>query len=411
MKNKLTAIAIILTLLIFAGCSKNNMDSKSVSKNSNQKSEVTSNSNSKKTNIQYSGPNMLLPIPGKDGQGYIDRSGKIVAKPQFAFAFSFNIKEGIAKYMTVEQKFGFLDVNGKNVFKQLFDGATAFNDGVSAVSINNKSWIIDKNGNFLAGPLDGYINEFSEGLAAVWPDSYKEKCYYIDKSGKKVITTNFNKGYPFIDGMAIVEKDSKKGFIDKAGKVIVNTEYEDAYNFVDGIARLLISGDKDDRFIVKTYYVDKTGKKIEGNFAGGHDFSEGLAAACDLSSDSDDYGYIDKTGKFIIKPQFGDANDFKEGLAGVMVFPYYGFIDKTGKMVIEAKYNYVGAFSDGLAAVKDDGKWGYIDKSGNLVIPFQFDGFPMGDGTGSFQNGIAYVREGGKYGYIDKSGEYIWREE
>ena len=49
------------------------------------------------------------------------------------------------------------------------------------------------------------------------------------------------------------------------------------------------------------------------------------------------YGYIDKTGRVIIKPQFRYAHDFSEGLA--MVGPRqsnkWGYIDKTGSFVIE----------------------------------------------------------------------------
>ena len=49
-------------------------------------------------------------------------------------------------------------------------------------------------------------------------------------------------------------------------------------------------------------------------------------------------GYIDKQGKFVIKPQFDAASIFIEGIAPVKVGEKLGFIDKTGKMVIEARF-------------------------------------------------------------------------
>ena len=46
----------------------------------------------------------------------------------------------------------------------------------------------------------------------------------------------------------------------------------------------------------------------------------------------------------------------------------YGYIDKSGKVVIEPQFDYVRDFSEGLAVVEKDGKWGVIDKNGKVVI-------------------------------------------
>jgi hypothetical protein len=53
-------------------------------------------------------------------------------------------------------------------------------------------------------------------------------------------------------------------------------------------------------------------------------------------------------------------------LADVRVEDKLGFIDKTGKMVIPPQYGSATAFSEWLAPVKLDGKWGFIDKSGKM---------------------------------------------
>jgi hypothetical protein len=45
------------------------------------------------------------------------------------------------------------------------------------------------------------------------------------------------------------------------------------------------------------------------------------------------FGYIDKTGKFAINPQFDRAGDFEQGLAPVWVGGRQGYIDKNGKYV------------------------------------------------------------------------------
>jgi len=46
------------------------------------------------------------------------------------------------------------------------------------------------------------------------------------------------------------------------------------------------------------------------------------------------WGYVDKTCKVVIKPQFNAAWDFSEGMAAVLG-DKLGYIDKTGKYVCE----------------------------------------------------------------------------
>ena len=48
----------------------------------------------------------------------------------------------------------------------------------------------------------------------------------------------------------------------------------------------------------------------------------------------------------------------------------YGFIDKSGKVVIEPQFDLVFDFSEGLARVEKDGKWGFIDDCDtDLTLP------------------------------------------
>ena len=71
----------------------------------------------------------------------------------------------------------------------------------------------------------------------------------------------------------------------------------------------------------------------------------------------------------------------------------YGFIDKSGKVVIEPQFDSASNFSEGFACVEKDGKWGFIDKSGKVVIEPQFDD------ADAFSEGLAVVAievEGGK---------------
>src|SRR5947209_1542723 len=100
---------------------------------------------------------------------------------------------------------------------------------------------------------------------------------------------------------------------------------------------------------------------------------------------NDKRGYIDRTGRIVIAPRFGGANDFSEGLAVVAFYEggyKEGYIDTTGQVAIEPRFDRAADFSEGLAAVGFDTErtqrgcsdcdpnqhWGYIDKTGRIVI-------------------------------------------
>lgn len=130
-------------------------------------------------------------------------------------------------------------------------------------------------------------------------------------------------------------------------------------------------------------------------------------------------GFMDRSGKTVIAPQFDGARGFSEGLAAVKVGAKFGFIDTRGEIVITPQFDEVwGPFSEGLAPVQVGTKFGYINTQGLVAITPQFD-FAK-----PFRNGRAAVKLAGgpnwdghdvkighasanRYGYIDKKGQYI----
>ena len=68
-----------------------------------------------------------------------------------------------------------------------------------------------------------------------------------------------------------------------------------------------------------------------------------------------------------IAPQFDYAANFSGGLAAVKVGNHYGYISKTGKWVIDPQYNNVGSFSEGWAWVEAANQWRYVNKMGDFL--------------------------------------------
>ncbi len=141
-----------------------------------------------------------------------------------------------------------------------------------------------------------------------------------------------------------------------------------------------------------------------------------LLAGVASAAPGEKWGFIDKTGNFVIEPAYDECGPFSGGLAGVKVGDRWGFIDKTGELVVKASYDNVWRFSEGLAPVKKDGKWGYVDTTGKLVIALQFEGsassFSGGRASirivekqGRFKNGLRWIDY--LYGFIDKTGKMV----
>jgi hypothetical protein len=95
------------------------------------------------------------------------------------------------------------------------------------------------------------------------------------------------------------------------------------------------------------------------------------------------WGYIDRTGKKVIPPQFDDEGDFFGGLAKVRLGDKWGYINKSGRPTIPYKFQAAGDFSEGLAPVMFGRKWGFINRGGSIVIRPQFQA------ASEFRDGLA----------------------
>ncbi len=293
---------------------------------------------------------------------------------------------------------------------------------------------------FQINPQFRDAGDFSEGLSAV-RDDRTGKWGFVDKLGKMVIAPKFLHSSNFHDGVApvLINQEirnaipsvispeeandeimcglhGKSAFIDITGKIVItlqkNVYFDCAGSFSDGLAAVRIG----DRQTGKWGYIDKSGKMlVTPQFDAGSAFSMERAAVRVGDTKTGKWGYIDRSGKIVIERRFDRADDFSEGLAAIRIGDgkagKWGYVDKSGKMVVEPQFAYAGSFRDSIAKVCvgdiSTCKWGFINLEGKIVIKPQFDS------ADDFSEGLAAIRIGryksGKWGYIDKSGKMIIR--
>lgn len=298
--------------------------------------------------------------------GCIDKTGRIVAEPQFDKVYG--LSENLAR-IKIDDKYGYIDKNGAIIVNPNFDNAENFHEGLAAVLIEGKWGYIDKTGKVVIEPVFDYANNFSEGLASV---GIGTKWGYINQKGELVIKCKFDWARYFKEGLASVKLDDKDGFINTKGEFVIEPQFDYARVFSEGLAAVEIDN--------KYTYIDKTGQIItEGRFKEARNFSEGLAA---VRIDRK-WGYINKDGQIIIKCQYEKVYPFSDGIAivgrhngrwGYRSSFIFSIIKQNGEIVTDLKFIHALRFSEGLASItNEDRHWGYIDKKGEIVIRPQFD--------------------------------------
>jgi hypothetical protein len=250
----------------------------------------------------------------------------------------------------------------------------------------------------------------AQGPRVLLPITHGEKHGFIDLGGRVVVPPMWDFAWDFSEGLAAVRHENRIGFINGDGELVIKPVFADA---------------------VITRFV-------------GVEFSEGLAAVATGEFDNPKWGYIDRSGAFVVPPTLSVANHFRQGFALVAVGELWGALgrggrtvypiefsregdivdgrfvvrlfDRAGKMraiipieepvspgcedfhteaglrrMVET-FSNTGGCSEGLVAVRNaDGKWGFANLRRELLIPFQFSAVQ------SFRYGAAKVAELGSF--------------
>lgn len=249
---------------------------------------------------------------------------------------------------------------------------------------------------------------------------------YVDATGQRPFKKEFYRGWDFSEGLAVVARPGEKlwGYIDATGEFAIPPQFkwsqqDYVWPFSDGYGKIEVDG--------KFGYIGRSGKfVIQPTLLDASNFKEGMArivaeGSCSYTPDGPcgfanpvnigsnipwltqcKFTFINKRGKIISDQRFDSARDFSEGLAAVQIGKVWGFIDKTGKFAIPPRFQEAQSFGSGLARVSIPWKpgYGYIDATGQLVIP------PSIEFNEDFHDGLAVAGSRDKsYWYINMQGQ------
>jgi hypothetical protein len=248
---------------------------------------------------------------------------------------------------------------------------------------------------------------------------------YKNSSGN-IIFENLSEALRFVDNVSVINKNLKYGLVNKAGEFIIDPIYDFMGDFHDGLCAFFLENVGGG---VKIGYINTKGEviinpiptdiKLNSDYTYDYNFYNGIALY--RQPNTYKYGYLDKTGKFIIKPTYVWAEPFSAKIAPVSKGGDFGYINTSGTLVIPYKFKIAEAFSEGLSAVFNGTTWGYIDETGNYVIASKFGSFEGHDGeevANPFIDGYAAVYLGTGQAYysdirpkqfalIDKNGNIL----
>ncbi|MFK7948945.1 MAG: WG repeat-containing protein [Saprospiraceae bacterium] len=295
--------------------------------------------------------------------GYCDENGKVIVKPQFTIIGQFQTSNKVIN--RTREGWGMMDNSGKTIVPFVYDKIDKYGTNKYLLRAKNKLIItLSATGKALD---DQYIGQgqFFEGLARVAKR---------DTSGKLIW-----------------------GFVNENYEEIIPCQYKSAKNYKNGQTAVLDTA---------WHLMDKSGKiiatlpKVVKEIG---EFHHDLAWA---KLGESTYGYINTSGKFVIKPKLSKAGNFtKFGVANAALNGQSILIDDKGMPITEFGVygNIFNIQPNGFAKVQHPRRrlYGLLNQSGKLVVPILYDQITP------FKNGIATIKKYSKYGFIDKNGKVI----
>jgi hypothetical protein len=128
-------------------------------------------------------------------------------------------------------------------WEDTYDYVGSFSDGRACVELNNKYGFVDVDGNEVIPLKYDDAGYFYEGRVCV---KLNEKCGFVDTEGNVVIPLKYDDVDEFSEERARVRHNEKYGFVDTEGNEVVPLKYDWVDSFYEGraVIHLIINGER-----------------------------------------------------------------------------------------------------------------------------------------------------------------------
>lgn len=170
----------------------------------------------------------------------IDRNGQTVSVLDYPsigqIVKAHNFSDGRALIMTSENKYGYIDTQGKLIIPPIYSEASDFNEGKALVGIQNESGgtgiqVIDTKGKVLFALQHHnnlYANCYSDELLLSYSQDTKQWSYLDGKGYTQLyLPDSISGALPFEKGAAIITTPSGFGLINHKGETVLPPHYRD----------------------------------------------------------------------------------------------------------------------------------------------------------------------------------------
>ncbi len=153
-----------------------------------------------------------------------------------------------------DEKYGFINTQGKVQIPLIYDGAKSFSEGLAVVYRTDMLGFKNIQRKVTASLIYDFTLSFQNGTI-----KKNRKYGFINTKGEVVIPLIYDYAYYFSEGLAIVRegsfKNGKYGFINRQGKIQIPLIYDDAFPFNMGLTRVRKDG--------KSFTINKKGECVK----------------------------------------------------------------------------------------------------------------------------------------------------
>ena len=349
--------------------------------------------------------------------GVIDRNGSLLFTSEYVRLYpvgdGFFVASDEAGDFSFDSSGYLLNSSGELVNRTYFDAVSSASDGMIRVSLNGKYGFLDLSGNEMIAPVFDLAAPFDSGVTIVRKDG---KWGLIDKSGREITSLSYDDGYRLASGLYAVSLDGKYGVVNQEGELVLPFVYDsiscETFSPDDAALCFLVSkGDE-------SLYLNDKGETI---FSGGYSYlrlnPDGSVAVQKNLNGIHAAAFLDKSGKNLTgykefslyydndslimglkrgnyPPGATPPHDYAQRIAffdskgnNLTGFHYQNSGDSSGRFVV-ANRNYYGA-----AAL--------LNQYGAEVLPPVFDDILLtSEGYAMFQLSDSETGENARVGYL-----------